>query len=308
MGESNEASYRRAVDNYTKLINDNPQFAEAFEGRGNAYVGLKNYDKAEQDFREAVTIKSDYAEAWKDLGSVYKQKNDLDQALTAYSQAIHYKSNYVDAYFGRGDTYTAKGGEASYDLAIADYTRIIATTQSAEAYYKRGLTYKAKGDKPNALADFKQAIDRADDLTTRANALQNWQQLGGPQNMTPADPSIYIQYNDPDDEDVINKVAEDLRANSYHVVGQPQLSGGNAIGNGDVRCFHTVDLSSAKKIAALVQESILKHVPDKTDKTINARDLKDYPDVPLGQIEVWIASLKLANVPAKEAPRSASVR
>lgn len=294
MGEPSEASYTKSVENYTKLIKENPQFVEAFEGRGTAYVGLKDYDNAAKDFQSAIAISSTNPEAWKELGNVYKLKGDFDKAIDAFSKAISLRPDYTDAYFGRGDTYTAK---ASYDLAIADYTRIIATTQSAEAYYKRGLAYRAKKDNTNALADFKQAIDDADDPSTHANALQNWQQLKGPQATTPVDPSIYIQYNDPDDEEIIKKVAEDLRAKGYRVVGHPQLSGSNAVGNGDVRCFQTIDLPNAKAIAAVVQESLLNQ--DK-DKTINARALKDYPDVPAGQIEVWIASLKLTKVPPKE--------
>ena len=305
LGEPNETNYKRAVENYTTLITGTPQFAEAYSGRGAAYIGLKAYDKAEEDFLKAVEIRSNYPEAWNDLGNVYKLRGDFDNAIKAFSQAIYFKSDYTDAYFGRGDTYTAKGDrgdKANYDLAIADYTRIIANTQSAEAYYKRGLANRSKGDNPNALADFKQAIDRADDLTTRANALQNWQQLSGPQVPIAVKPSIYIQYNDPDDAEIVNKVAQDLRAENYHVVGQPQLSGSNAIGNGDVRCFQTIDLPNAKSIAALVQQSLLNQ---NKDKTINARALKDYPDVPPGQIEVWIASLKLDKVQPKAAPSPA---
>ncbi len=167
--------------------------------------------------------------------------------------------------------------------------------------YKRGLAYRSKGDTANALADFQKASALpVEDLTTRENALKNLQQLIGsePPVETPAKPSIFIQYNDSDDEDVVKQVAQDL-ATEYNVVGQPQLSAGNAIGNGDVRCFRSVDFKDTTKIADLVQTSLKNQG---YDKTIKPRDLKDYPNVPPGQIEVWIASLRLSKVPAQVPP------
>lgn len=302
IGEPDGASYNRSIDAYTKLITDNPQFAEAYYGRGNAYVALKDYDKAEKDFQNALAIRPNYPEAWRDLGNLYKLKGDLDQAIKAFSHAISVKADYTEAYFDRGDAYTVKGSsdKSSYDLAIADYTVIITRLQrdnpSAEAYYKRGLVYRLKQDMVNAIADFQKVgtLRGADPITSR-NALSNLQQLTDPVT-TPVPPSIFIQYNDPDDEIVVQQVADDL-APFYKVVGKPQLSSGNAIGNGDVRCFRTIDFQNANAIAALVEKSLLRQGKD---RIITSRNLKDYPDVPPGQIEVWIASLKLDKVQPKE--------
>jgi hypothetical protein len=113
--------------------------------------------------------------------------------------------------------------------------------------------------------------------------------------VTPARPSIFIQYNDPDDEDIVNQIAEDLKQD-FKVVGQPQLSGGAAFGNGDVRCFSTVDFANATRVANAVQESLRSQ---NYDRTIVPRNLKGYANVPAGQIEVWIASLRISNLEPK---------
>jgi tetratricopeptide (TPR) repeat protein len=307
-----EASYRRVIDAYTEVISENSQFAEAYDGRGSAYLGLGEYDKAESDFKQAVTLAPNYAEAYKNWGTVLKLKGDRSvpeqavdfygQAISAFGHAISLRPNYPEAYFSRGDTYTSKGDKtgdkASYDLAIADYTKIIAQLErdkpTADVYYKRGLAYKSKGDNTNALVDFQKASELPGDDVTRENIKRNLQQLNaiGPPVLTPATPTIFIQYNDPDDKEVIERVAEDLKFRKFKVVGRPQLSSATVPGDGDVRCFHTNDFKNAEQIATAVQDSLgIKNY----DKTIKARDLDGYPNVPPGQIEVWIASLRIAS-------------
>src|SRR5207253_154310 len=148
-----------------------------------------------------------------------------------------------------------------YDLAIADYTRIVQLqpdAPTADVYYKRALAYKSRGDKPNALADFEKASELPGDVVTRENIKRNLQELlvKGTPVSTSVTPSVFIQYNDPDDEDALNQVAEYLKSKHYKVVGKPQLSAGTAIGNGDVRCFNSSDFPEATKIANAVQESL----------------------------------------------------
>lgn len=292
--ELSEENYRKKITAYTKVIDENPNFAEAYVGRGNAYANLGDLFSAEKDYLEAVRINDAYAEAWKALGAVRNLKggrslltSDFDSAIVAFNKAIQLKPDDVEAYFGRGDAYASKGDKASDDLAIADYSIIIALTQSnptADAYYKRGLAYKSKGDSANALADFQRASELPGEVL-RENILKNLQQLSA---SGPPTPSILIQYNDPDDEDVIKQVAKDLKGKGFRVVGQPQLSGSAASGDGDVRCFSPSDEKNAESVAKAVKESLQAQ---NYDKTIVARPLKGYPNVPAGQIEVWIASL-----------------
>ncbi|HEX6649027.1 MAG TPA: hypothetical protein VF075_05795, partial [Pyrinomonadaceae bacterium] len=137
------------------------------------------------------------------------------------------------------------------------------------------------------------------DDVTRENIKRNLQQLRAtePVGTEPANPTIFIQYNDPDDKDAMVQLAQDLRAMGFKVVGQPQLSAGSAIGDGDVRCFNKADEKNNEKIAKAVQDSLQAQG---YVKTITPRPLADYPNVPLGQIEVWIASLRISKSPEEQ--------
>jgi len=315
------SDYDNAEKDFKNATEINPQYAEAWKDWGAFY-------KAKGDKSDAAAkIKGAEPSAI----TAFKQdiKLNYEVAIDKFSQAIRVKPDYVEAYFGRADTYTSKGdkfdnrefGEirealllgridkrdnSSYDLAIADYTKIIAELQqpTGEAYYKRALAYYSKGDSYNASADFQKASYLVTDGFIRRDIRDHLVKLSDSGAPTvapaPAEPSIFIQYNDPDDEEVIKQVAKDLKARGFRVVGQPELSGSAANGDGDVRSFNPDDKKKAEEIKDAVRESL---AAQGYDKIIKARPLAGYEKVPPGQIEVWIAPLRISvdvrAVPAK---------
>jgi tetratricopeptide (TPR) repeat protein len=318
--ESENETYQRAVATYDSLIEKYPQFAQAFDWRGNAFSGLGQYERALQDYEKAIELTAENTEAQNNLRAIYQnhvgavnrlmadrgQTANYDAAISAYTQAINSNPKLTEAYFGRAETYRTlgdKGNKASYDLAIADYSRIISQLNrgTAEVYFKRGLSYKAKGDSNNALADLQKALELPGDDVLRENVKNNLQEVKAnpPAPLKAGPPRIFIEYNDPDDEDVVDQIASDLSQNyHYRVVGTPQVSAGKT--NGDVRCFNTIDFDNAKRIAQIVQDGLSQrgHV-----RTIEARlPFGGYPNVPLGTIEIWIPSLQIAPGSANTTP------
>jgi tetratricopeptide (TPR) repeat protein len=68
-GEENELEM--AIAFYSKAIELDPGFAEAFNNRGTAYEKLRRYADALKDYERAVDIKPDYAIAWFNKGQYY---------------------------------------------------------------------------------------------------------------------------------------------------------------------------------------------------------------------------------------------
>jgi tetratricopeptide (TPR) repeat protein len=317
--ESQKESYNQAIEAYKKLLAENPHSAEVLNLLGDAYSGLGSYDPSAYDgaiksYQQAIAANPESAEPYLDLGTVYKLKGDggapqfYDLAVAAYGDAIKRKPDYAEAFLGRADVYKAKGDRKdanAYDRAAADYTVILdqLNKPNPEVYYKRGSTYLAKGDKAAAVADFQKVLDLSDDAVLRLNAQNNIQALNVKQTpAAPAEPRIFIQYNDPNDELELMQLADDLRADDYKVIGRPQLSVGRPIGAGDVRCFYQEDYQKAQRIAEAVGTSLTNQG---FPRTIKARPLSDYPGVPRGNIEVWIPSLRGKTVsPESETDRT----
>ncbi len=161
--------YQKAIENFSRAIELDPGFADAYKRRADAYSGLAeeeaefaHYDQALADYTQSIALNPDDASAYSGRGYAYYHQDDFDRAIADFGKAIALNSNDVSAYFGRGDAYFQQG---EYNLAIADYTRVIALNPDiAPAYQDRGNAYFQQGEYNLAIADFTQAIDRYPDF------------------------------------------------------------------------------------------------------------------------------------------------
>ena len=116
-----------AIKDYDKAIDLNPDLAEAYKNRGNAYGAKGDHDRAIQDYDKAIVLKPDYATTYYNRGVAYGAKGDHDHAIQDYDKAIGLKSDYAEAYNNRGVVYAEKGDFAraiqDYDKAIGPETR-----------------------------------------------------------------------------------------------------------------------------------------------------------------------------------------
>jgi tetratricopeptide (TPR) repeat protein len=56
--------YERAIEDYNKTIELDPNYAEAYNNRGNAYSGLKEYERAIEDYNKTIELDPNYAKAY----------------------------------------------------------------------------------------------------------------------------------------------------------------------------------------------------------------------------------------------------
>lgn len=94
----NKGQFQKAVDNLTNYRGDDSMIAaEAFGGTADAYVELKDYDKAVTYFKKAADKASNKFLTpvyLKKLGLVYEAKNDYQDADDVYKRI---KSDYFDS-------------------------------------------------------------------------------------------------------------------------------------------------------------------------------------------------------------------
>ena len=109
----NKGDYKKAIDDLTNYRgSDNMAAAEALGGTGDAYVQLKDYDKAATFFKKAADKASNKFLSpfyLKKLGLVYEEQKDYKSADETYKKI---KSDYpesneaqsMDAYIARVET------------------------------------------------------------------------------------------------------------------------------------------------------------------------------------------------------------
>lgn len=191
--------YAKAIDAFSRAIDLNPRFAEAYLHRGNARKMSGDSKAAVDDFKTAIQLNkklsatsidrggADYrqfgkyrdlmitldkethdnpgsASAYLRRASVNARVGNYRQAVADCTKALALDDKLVDAYNDRALAY----GHLNQDKdAIADLSRAISLSPGkVELYFNRMLAYSRTGDYDNALLDCRKAVEMKDLLST----------------------------------------------------------------------------------------------------------------------------------------------
>lgn len=112
-----QKNYQSAIQAYSRAINLNSNFAEAYNNRGNSFFQLQNFSQAAQDLQIAVKLNNFDARIHNNLGSAYLLQNLYDAAINEYSQAINLNQNIFTFYYNRALAYCYKN---NFQAALPD--------------------------------------------------------------------------------------------------------------------------------------------------------------------------------------------
>jgi len=111
---------QKAVSLLKKAIQEDPQFAEAYNNRGNAYRDMKEYAMAMQDYNKAIGLNPNLKKAYNNRGNIYFDQRNFQMAIRDYNKAISIDDNYPLAFLNRGLAYHKLKKD---DLACPDFIR-----------------------------------------------------------------------------------------------------------------------------------------------------------------------------------------
>jgi tetratricopeptide (TPR) repeat protein len=77
-----------AVDQFSKLVADYPEFAEAYNKRAIAYFSMADYERSIQDCLKTTELNKSHFGAWSGLGRCYVAIRRFDLALHAFERAL----------------------------------------------------------------------------------------------------------------------------------------------------------------------------------------------------------------------------
>ena len=112
------ANYHKAISLFTKAIDADPFYTEAYYNRGLAYSRLQQYELAIADYTKAITMRPGFKMAYNNRGSDKLELKDYAGAILDFTQAIKIDSNYAVGFFNRGTAYLHV---EDYDNAIKDF-------------------------------------------------------------------------------------------------------------------------------------------------------------------------------------------
>ena len=165
-----------------------PTTAAEHNEQGITLTNEGKYNEAIAEFSKAIELDQNFTEAYSGRGMAYRKNGQNDLAIVDYNKAIELDPKYAIAYNNRGVAYYSKGQN---DLAIADYNRAIELDPKyAQAYDNRGVAYYSKGQNDLAIVDYNKAIELSKDANLTQQATENLAKLGQSPatNVTPAPP------------------------------------------------------------------------------------------------------------------------
>ena len=92
----------RAIVDFNKAIDLNPNYADPYSNRGNAHLYKGNFDRAIEDYTKAINVNPYHTDAHYNRGLAYRYKGEVNPAILDFTKAIDLNPNYAQAYSNRG--------------------------------------------------------------------------------------------------------------------------------------------------------------------------------------------------------------
>ncbi|WP_017302496.1 tetratricopeptide repeat protein [Nodosilinea nodulosa] len=144
-----------AINDYSQVIQMQPDHAIALNNRGVAQLELNQIDAAEADLSEAIDQNGKLFAPFCNRGWLRLEQRRYAAAIADFTQAIALKPHLPMAYVYRGSALQKLG-----DLkgAVRDYSDAIACGDPiALPYCYRSAAYQSQGDQQRAIADLERA-------------------------------------------------------------------------------------------------------------------------------------------------------
>jgi len=171
---------RQAEQLYHQVLQADPAHAETHNLLGVlACQSPDRLDEAVTHFRQALHWRPDFPEAHNNLGNAFLLKDDLDEAAAQYHQALRLRSPYADALCNLGSVLLRQD---KLDEALRCYQQALAAKpNSAEVCNNLGLVFERQDKLDEAICYYRQALrlnpDYADAHRNLGNALFRQEKL-----------------------------------------------------------------------------------------------------------------------------------
>ena len=86
--EDQKGNRETTIEYYTRAIELNPEYADAYNNRGNAYRNIKEYEKAISDYNRAIELNPEDAMAYENLSELYITTGNYKSALETITEAL----------------------------------------------------------------------------------------------------------------------------------------------------------------------------------------------------------------------------
>ena len=148
--------HRAAIAEFTRAIEADPNYADAYYNRAIAHLRLGETDAALADLARAIAADPSHAPAFLVRGNIYYANRCYHDAIDDYSAAIAADDLLAEAYCNRG---IARAAIADFQHALADLKKAVTLRPSSAAiHYDYAIALDAAGKWQQSVEHFTKAI------------------------------------------------------------------------------------------------------------------------------------------------------
>ena len=151
-------NYEDAIEQFTKLIDENPEYTEAYVARAEAYEKAGKKTEAASDYKRATAFEDKDESIFYNAGRLYYELEDYKEAIPMLARVTALDKKHINAYKYKMESYNAV---EQYDKAIKESNELIALNETAGKYSNRGCIQDRVDDYKEAETDYRKSIEKA---------------------------------------------------------------------------------------------------------------------------------------------------
>ncbi|MDF1527166.1 MAG: tetratricopeptide repeat protein [bacterium] len=152
---------RKALYEAKRALKRKPDCSCSHYERGLAYVGLARYEKAIESFLNATILDPQYAEAFNYLGYAYLRTSDPVRAVAALEEAVRLQPEMTDAWDNLGEAYSSAGFPDKTLIALG--RSVCLDLSRSNAYCRLSKALMKQGQYSNAAQMLQEGLDRCEE-------------------------------------------------------------------------------------------------------------------------------------------------
>ena len=170
-----EGAWEQATHEFTRAIELDSSYIEAWYNRGLLYEKLGDLEKACEDFKQVVSRAPAFHAARHNLGILYIKRQQWEDAERVFEGILEVEPREPDAHYHLAEIYLNLYGDADRAIHCLQYA-IERDPEHLDARFELGLLYaKHRYTRPEFR---QQAIDQFIELIKRDDELQTFEPLG----------------------------------------------------------------------------------------------------------------------------------
>ena len=131
-------NYQDAIDQYTKAIEVEVNYVDAYILRAEAQLALKNYEEAASDYKRATAFDQKNEELYYKAGKLYFNMDNDDEAIEMLSKSISIKKKYLLPYPYLIKSYLNIG---KLDTALITASAWVSINGDVKSYFYKAIVY-----------------------------------------------------------------------------------------------------------------------------------------------------------------------